>query len=161
MNLVKLHNGIVVAVIELSDSANLPTHADLGGFLITPWPVVAGQVYEPEARTFAPAPRRPWLTKLAFDSRFTMEESVKLKMAQVLPARETGESDAAYAARCAVPLHLQVMSERRSMATYIDLGHADTRGGVLQLEAIGLLGAGRANEILNAPIESHEYAAGA
>lgn len=116
-----------------------------------------GQTFDPVTKQFSNPPRKRWVTKLAFDNRFTMTESVGLKLAQVLPARLTDETDAAYAARCSVPMQLQVMSERRSMATYIDLDRTDTRAGVQQLEVLGLLAAGRALEILDAPIADHEF----
>jgi hypothetical protein len=41
-------------------------------------------------------------------------------------------------------------------STFIDLGRADTRAGVQALEAGGLIGVGRALEILDAPVEAHE-----
>ena len=41
-------------------------------------------------------------------------------------------------------------------AEWIDLERADTRSGVQTLEAVGLIGVGRALEILDAPIEEDE-----
>ncbi len=41
-------------------------------------------------------------------------------------------------------------------ATYIDLDRADTRAGVQQLEALGLLAAGRALAILDAAVTDDE-----
>ena len=39
---------------------------------------------------------------------------------------------------------------------FVDLGRADTRAGVQSLEAAGLLAAGRALQILDAPAQAHE-----
>ena len=41
-------------------------------------------------------------------------------------------------------------------STFIDLGRDDTSAGVQALEAGGLIGVGRALEILDAPVEAHE-----
>ena len=41
-------------------------------------------------------------------------------------------------------------------ATFIDLSRADTRAGVQMLETAGLLAAGRALEILDAPVTPEE-----
>jgi hypothetical protein len=41
-------------------------------------------------------------------------------------------------------------------ATFVDLDRADTRAGVLMLEAAGLLAVGRALVILDAPVTTEE-----
>jgi len=151
-------NRTVVARTSLADITALPINTPLDeSYIIVGVPIEIGQHFDPETKQFAPKGRRRWLTKLAFDNRFTMTESVGLKLAQVYPGRLPEESDPGYAARCVVPAQLQVMSERRAMAAYIDLDRADTRAGVQQLEAMGLIAAGRAAEILDDPIAQHEY----
>ena len=51
---------------------------------------------------------------------------------------------------------VRVMQRQVGEASYIDLDRADTRAGVQQLEAAGLLAAGRALEILDAVIQDIE-----
>lgn len=93
------------------------------------------------------APR--WITKLAFRNRFTQLEKVGLEIAQLdVPTAP-------------MPQRAQAAALRASQAdvnasTYIDLDRADTRAGVLALEAAGLLAAGRALQILDAEIQPHE-----
>lgn len=93
------------------------------------------------------APRH--ITKLAFDNRFTQAESVAIEIAQLddpsasMPARQAAAA-------------LRASQRKVDRATYIDLDRPDTRAGVLALEAGGLLGAGRALEILDAEIQPHE-----
>ncbi len=43
-----------------------------------------------------------------------------------------------------------------AVATYIDLSRADIQNGVNQLEAYGMIGSGRADQILTAPIQDIE-----
>ena len=51
---------------------------------------------------------------------------------------------------------IRVMQRQVAEASYIDLNRADTRAGVQQLEAAGLLGTGRALQILDNPIQAIE-----
>lgn len=101
----------------------------------------------------APAPRRR-VTRLAFRSRFTQAEKVALEIASLdnpaasMPARTQAAG-------------LRVAMKDQENATYIDLDRADTRAGTIMLETAGLLAAGRALEILDAPIEAHEAYQGA
>lgn len=124
--------------------------------VITQAEVPVNHVYDDESKTFA-AVRNPWITKLAFDNRFTIAEAVKLKAMQVFPQRNENEIDADYIARTQVPAQLQVLASRLNMASYIDLSRPDTIQSVNSLEALGLLDAGRAAEILSTEIGSHEY----
>ena len=48
--------------------------------------------------------------------------------------------------------------QKINAAAFIDLGLADTISAVNQLEAVGLIGVGRANVILTAPITDLERA---
>lgn len=78
------------------------------------------------------------ITKLAFRNRFT-------------PA----EKNALYtAAKSSVDI--QIYLDDVSAATFIDLQRADTRANVQALETAGLLAAGRAMQILDAPIRPDE-----
>ena len=91
------------------------------------------------------------ITKLAFRSRFTLQEKVIIEMAALdnpaadMPTRQNAAALRAY------------LDDVRT-ATFINLDRADTRGGVLQLEALGILAGGRALVILDtAPTEEEQY----
>ena len=89
------------------------------------------------------------ITRLAFRNRFKAAEKVALEIASLddpaaaMPQRQQAAMLRAYLADVAA-------------ATHIDLGRADTRGGVQALEAFGLIAPGRAAEILDAPIDPTE-----
>lgn len=97
--------------------------------------------------TPAAVPRH--MTKLGFRNRFTQPEKAGIEFAALddptapMPARQQAASVRAYQADVAA-------------ATFIDLDRADLRQGVQALEALGLLGSGRAAEILDAPITDIE-----
>ena len=92
------------------------------------------------------------ITRLAFRSRFTQPEKIALEMAALddptaaMPARQQAAALRAYLADVGA-------------ATVIDLQRSDTRSGVQMLESAALLVAGRAAEILDAPVQAHERAA--
>ena len=158
MFLIKLdEDNRVVQTLALVALAELPLNTTLADYIISPIPAAVGQEYDPVTHQFLVPARRRWVTKLAFDNRFTMAEAVKLKLAQTYPTRLAEETDVEYAARCALPAQLQVMSGRLAMATYIDLEREDTVYGVTSLEQLGLLSAGRASAILTGEILAHEY----
>lgn len=82
------------------------------------------------------------ITKLAMWQRFTIAEAVAIDLASI------GATTQAATLR-----HAQ---EQVRLASFIDLERADTRAGVEYLESIGLIGAGRAAEILDAPVQDIE-----
>lgn len=88
-----------------------------------------------------PAPVRH-VTQLAFISRFTDAEAVGIDLASI------GATQGAAA--------LRRYQDKVRAANWIDLDRADTRAGVQALEAVGLLAAGRALVILDAPITDAE-----
>lgn len=106
----------------------------------------------------APAPQSPpateprRITKLAFRNRFTTAEKVALEIASLDDPTATMQARSQAAALRANQADVQ-------SATFIDLSRTDTRAGVLALEAGGLLAAGRALEILDAPIQDSEIPA--
>ena len=156
MHLVQLdQDNLVLSVVPIAQAPFLQLLNAL--CLIAVNPPQLGQLFDSVTSSFVAPPRRRWITKLAFDNRFTMDEAVSLKLAQNLPARLAEENDVAYNARCAMPAQLQVLQGRLNMATYIDLDRADTQAAVQALEAMGLLGTGRAGEILEGLISTHEY----
>lgn len=89
------------------------------------------------------------ITRLAFRNRFTMAEKTALELAALddssasMPARQQAAMLRAYLADVAA-------------ATFIELTRQDIREGVTLLETMGLLGPGRALEILDAPIQPIE-----
>ena len=100
---------------------------------------------EPEP---APAPVK-YLSKLGFRNRFTPTEKATIEFAAL-------DNPAA-----AMPARMMAASIRASLAdqrdaTFIDPTRPDTRQGVINMEAAGLLAAGRALQILDAPIQDAE-----
>lgn len=93
---------------------------------------------------FTPVPPSPdkVITRLAFLSRFTDEEAIAIDLASI------GATVAAATMR-------RYLSKVEA-ANFIDLSREDTRQGVEQLEAAGIIGVGRAAEILDTPISSEE-----
>ena len=88
------------------------------------------------------------ITRLAFRNRFTQAEKAAMELASLddPTASMTWRGKAA-----ALRAHMADVAA----STFIDLQRADTRAGVLQLEGLGLLAAGRAVQILDtAPTES-------
>lgn len=89
------------------------------------------------------------VTRLAFRNRFMQPEKVALELASQhdpaasMPARQQAAALRAYLADVAA-------------ASFIDLARTDTRAGVQYLETAGLLGEGRALQILDAPIHPEE-----
>ena len=103
-------------------------------------------IYDGEALILAPDTR---LTKLAFRNRFTQAEKVALELAALDdPTAPMAQRQQAAALRATL--------SDTAAATFIDLIHADTRAGVQMLETAGLLAAGRALEILDAPVTPEE-----
>lgn len=109
-------------------------------------PVQPGWLYDGEAFTepqlipdVSPTTK---VTRLAFLSRFTDEEAVALDLASIGTTVEAAT--------------LRRYLSKVNAANFIDLSRDDTRAGVLALEQIGILGEGRALEILDAPIQPHE-----
>lgn len=89
------------------------------------------------------------ITAYAFRARFTLPEKGAMEMAAVDdPAASTEVRKAA--------ADMRALLKDFEAARYIDLGDARTRGGVERLEAAGLLDAGRAAEILDAPVRDVE-----
>jgi len=89
------------------------------------------------------------ITKLAFRDRFTMAEKVSMEIASL------DNPGAAMALRQQAAA-LRVNLADTAAAVFIDLSHAATRSGVQALEAAGLLGVGRALEILDTPAQHGE-----
>lgn len=89
-----------------------------------------------------PVPTTRHITKLAFRNRFTQAEKVAIEIAALDVPTATLQQRSLAAA-------LRASQQDLAVAQYIDLNRADTRAGVEQLEAVGLLASGRAAVILN------------
>lgn len=82
------------------------------------------------------------LTRLAFLSRFTDAEAVKIDLVS-----QGASEEAAYMRRYLAKV---------DAATFIDLNNESTRAAVFHMEESGLLEEGRASEILDAPVQDAE-----
>ena len=102
--------------------------------------------YEDGALVLAPDTR---ITRLAFRNRFTSAEKMALEMAAL-------DDPTAPMAQRQQAAALRVYLADVAASVFVDLGRADTRAGVQSLEAAGLLAAGRALQILDAPVQAHE-----
>jgi hypothetical protein len=89
------------------------------------------------------------ITRLAFRKRFTQEEKVSIEMAALDDPTATLDQRKQSAA-------LRVSMKDADNAEHVDLVRPDTREDVLGLELAGLIGPGRAYEILDAQIQDIE-----
>ena len=105
--------------------------------------------YQAPAPAPPPVPEPQRITRLAFRNRFTAAEKVALEIAAL-------DNPAAAMPARAQAAALRANQADLAAATFVDLQRADTRAGVQMLEAAGLLAAGRALQILDAPVEAHE-----
>ena len=105
--------------------------------------------YQASAPAPPPVPEPQRITRLAFRNRFTPAEKVMLELAAL-------DDPAAPMAQRQLSAAIRASMADTAVATFIDLGRPDTRAGVQMLEAGGLLAAGRALAILDAPVEAHE-----
>lgn len=97
----------------------------------------------------APATEDRRITKLAFRNRFTKAEKAGIEFA----ALDDPTAPIAHRQQAAA---LRADLKDQEQATFIDLDDEDTRTGVLTLEAVGLIAAGRAVEILDTPVQDKE-----
>jgi bifunctional pyridoxal-dependent enzyme with beta-cystathionase and maltose regulon repressor activities len=89
------------------------------------------------------------VTVLAFRNRFTQAEKVTMDMASI-------DNPAGTMQQRQLAASLRVMATDLGVATFVDLARADLIVGVHSLETYGIIGAGRANTILTAPILDSE-----
>lgn len=116
-----------------------------GGSSVWAWPeATAGLEVAAEYRR---------ITKLAFRNRFTKAEKAGIEFAALDdPTAPIAQRQQAAALRADL--------KDQEQATFIDLDDEDTRTGVITLEAVGLIAAGRAVEILDAPVQDKERLTG-
>jgi len=89
------------------------------------------------------------ISKLAFRNRFTPVEKIAFEMAQV--DDPTASQDARL-----VAAGVRVMEKDLAASEYADMNSIAVQDGLRQLEAIGVLGAGRAETMIWADIEPSE-----
>jgi len=152
-------NGTPGDAIELPDDTtiiaadltfNAPPAAADGQFVVFDHAARAWSLTESEPEPSAPpvAPSRV-LTVLAFRQRFSMAEKAAIEIASLdnpiapIPERAAAAGLRAYLGDVAA-------------SQFIDLTRPDTRAGVEQIEAMGLIAEGRAGEILDAPVQLAE-----
>lgn len=142
-----ISNGIVVNCIAADSAARAAEFYPLHQCIVRTEAlahVSPGDHYDGEAFTRPAVAEDRRVTKLAFLSRFTDSEAVAIDLA----------SHGATVQAAAMRRYLSKVNS----AIWIDMQRPDTRGGVIALEAAGLLAAGRALEILDGPIAPHERA---
>lgn len=114
------------------------------------WAYAGGVFTAPEAPPAPePIPEIKYLSKLGFRNRFTMAEKAALEIASL------DDPTASMPARMVAATLRASLADQRD-ATYIDPLRSDTRAGAIQLETYGVIAAGRALEILDAPIQDGE-----
>lgn len=128
------------------DGVDLGVAGVLGVFTLADWDAMRAD--ELAARA-AKAGADSRITRLAFRNRFTMAEKTTLELAAL------DDPSAAMQARQQAAM-LRAYLADVAAATFIELTREDIRDGVALLETMGLLAAGRALEILDAPIQPVE-----
>lgn len=108
-----------------------------------------GAVVAPDLVPDPPAPVFARLTKLGFRGRFSQAEKTAIELASI-------DDPAAPMAQRQQAADIRVYLADVASAAYIDPQNVDARSGVQALEAAGLIGAGRALQILDEPIQAEE-----
>jgi len=141
--------GAAVVNVFLGNPVDFPDAIDITDLEPRPgpgWVYIDGE-FAPPAPAEDAADRR--VTRLAFRSRFTQDELVGIEIAALDDPAAAMEARQQAAA-------LRVMQRNVDTATFVDLERDEVRGGVAQLEALGLIGVGRAAEILDTPVDPGE-----
>lgn len=115
-----------------------------GGEFIAPAPTPQPEP-EPSAN---PDGDGPFLSNYAFDMRYTLPERIAIKRLADQRNPDGSYTDTALA--------VQVNVERAQKAKFVNTQRAETRNGVMQFVALGVLTQARALEILDAPIQPFE-----
>ena len=100
-----------------------------------------------------PINESPKLTVLAFRNRFTTAEKVAIELASI-------DDPTAPMQQRALAASLRVLNTDLAVALYVDISRPDTIAGIQSLETYGIIGVGRADEILFAPVKPIELALG-
>lgn len=125
-----------------SDTAGTGWQYNGGEFIAPPTP-------DPQPETPAsPDGDGPFLSNYAFDMRYTLLERIAIKRLADQRNPDGSYTDTALA--------VQVNVERAQKAKFVNPQRAETRNGVMQFVALGVLTAARALEILDTPIQPFE-----
>lgn len=116
----------------------------IGGEFIAPVPAPQPQPEPPSN----PDGNGPFLTNYAFDMRYTLPERIAIKQLADQRNPDGSFTTTAYA--------VQVNVERAAKAKFVNTQRAETRNGVMQFVALGVLTEARALEILDTPIQPFE-----
>lgn len=150
-----IENGVVANVIvadEWPDGINVTD--------LTPRPGIGwlydGQDFTPPAAEPDPDPEPPtspdgpgpFLSNYAFDMRYALPERIAIKRLADQRNPDGSYTDTALA--------VQVNVERAQKAKFVNPQRAETRNGVMQFVALGVLTEARALEILDTPIQPFE-----
>jgi hypothetical protein len=108
------------------------------------WELVPEQAPPPAFET-PPEPEPRQLTRRAFHQRFTTGEKIALELAGL-------DDPTAPMAQRQQAAAIRVYMRDVELASFVDLDNEDTIAGVEALDAGGLLGTGRAAEILTDPV---------
>lgn len=148
-----IENGVVANVIVADEWPNGIDVTDL-----TPRPGIGwlydGQGFTPPAAEPEPEPDAnpdgdgPFLSNYAFDMRYTLPERIAIKQLADQRNPDGSFTTTAYA--------VQVNVERAAKAKFVNPQRAETRNGVMQFVALGVLTEARALEILDTPIQPFE-----
>lgn len=128
-----------VDLVDVTDTAPMPGigWAYSSGVFTAP--------IQPEPEPPSPVSYGRIITRLAFLNRFTDAEAVAIDLASIGATVQAAT--------------LRRANAKINAAEEIQLDLPETRAGVLALEAAGLIAAGRAAQILDSPVQSHEVPA--
>lgn len=134
----QVSNGSVVAITFANEMPETESIIDVTDDAVElGWLYVDGDFSEP---VIYPQPQNMKMTKLGFKHRFTQPERIAIRQA---------------ASSNPVVFDFQDLLDS---ATYIDISRQDTIDAINQLEQFGLIGEGRAAEILSPPVlEIEQY----
>ena len=156
-----IRDGVVENVIEADmefalslgfDAAVESASAGVGwafdGVAFTPPPADPQPQPDPQPDPSNPDGSGPFLSNYAFDMRYTLPERIAIKRLADQRNPDGSYTDTALA--------VQVNVERAQKAKFVNPQRAETRNGVMQFVALGVLTQARALEILDAPIQPFE-----
>lgn len=145
-----IENSVVanIAVADEETAAALPGQWVPGTGACIGWHYDGEQFTPPVVEAPPPIEARR-ITRLAFRKRFTQAEKVSLEIAAL-------DDPSATPAQRAQAAALRAYLKDVDAAQFIDLADAHVKEGVQTLEAAGLLAAGRAAEIITAPVQEDE-----
>ncbi len=145
-----IENGVVanIAVADESAAAELPGTWVPGAGACIGWHY-DGEHFTPPAAPGGVPVAETRVSRLAFRKRFTQAEKVALELAAL-------DDPSATPAQRAQAAALRAYLKDVDAAQFIDLADVHVKEGVQTLEAAGLLAAGRAAEIITAPVQEDE-----